>query len=80
METLIEHDNMKLEKSGKLAWLTFTRERYLNAINMEGTRRLERFAWVLHENQDVRVVVIRGRGRPFPPASISKNWPPATST
>lgn len=65
MELLFDYENMRLEKEGKLAWLTFTRERYLNAVNMAGTRQLERLAGILHEDPDVRVVVIRGQGRAF---------------
>ena len=33
MKKVQEHEFMRLEKEGKQAWLTFTRERYLNAMN-----------------------------------------------
>ena len=33
MEILLEYEFMRLEKEGKLALVTFTRERYLNAMN-----------------------------------------------
>ena len=65
METLLEFEHMRLEKEGKLAWVTFTRERYLNAVNNDGTVQLNRLALALREDPDVRVVVIRGQGRAF---------------
>lgn len=65
METLLEFEHMRLDKEGKLAWLTFTRERYLNAMNNEATAQLNRTAMALREDPDLRVVVIRGQGRAF---------------
>jgi enoyl-CoA hydratase/carnithine racemase len=56
---------MTLEKEGKLAWLTFTRERYLNAMNNEAVVQLNRTVMALQADPDVRVVVIRGQGRAF---------------
>ncbi len=65
METLLELGNMRLEKDGKQAWLTFTRESQLNAVNNEGTLQLNRLVMALKEDPDIRVVVIRGQGRAF---------------
>ena len=65
METLLELEHMRVEKEDKLAWVTFTRERYLNAINNDGSVQLNRVAMALREDPDVRVVVIRGQGRAF---------------
>ncbi len=65
METLLEFEHMQLEKEGKLAWVTFRRERYLNAMNNAATVQLKRIAMALREDPDVRVVVIRGKGRAF---------------
>ncbi|MCQ3979682.1 MAG: crotonase, partial [Anaerolineae bacterium] len=58
MELLLEFEFMRLEKEGKLAWVTFTRERYLNAMNNEATVQLNRVALALDADPDVRVVVI----------------------
>ena len=33
MKTLLHYPFMRLEKKEKWAWVTFTRERYLNAMN-----------------------------------------------
>jgi len=65
METLLELERMKLEKEGRLAWLTFTREAALNAMDNDATFEINRMALALLEDSDVRVVVIRGRGRAF---------------
>jgi len=65
METLLEVERMKLEKEGRLAWLTFTREAALNAMDNDATFEINRMALALLEDPDVRVVVIRGRGRAF---------------
>lgn len=65
METLLEFERIKLEKEGKLAWLTFTREAALNAMDNEATFEINRMALALQEDPDVRIVVIRGRGRAF---------------
>lgn len=65
METLLEYEHMRLDKEGKRAWITFTRERYLNAMNNACTHQINRLAMALREDPDVRVVVIRGEGRAF---------------
>ena len=65
MTTRLELTHMRLEKEGKLAWLTFTREAVLNAMNNEATMEINRMALALQEDPDVRVVVIRGQGRAF---------------
>jgi enoyl-CoA hydratase/carnithine racemase len=65
MKILLEFENMRMEKEGKLAWVTFTRERYLNAMNSEATLHINRVAKALREDPDVRVAIIRGKGRAF---------------
>jgi len=65
METVLQSDTMHLEKEGKQAWVTFTRESHLNAVNNEGTVLLQRMALAIRENPDIRVVIIRGRGRAY---------------
>ena len=65
MEILMDHEFMRLEKEGKLAWLTFTRERHLNAMNNVCTVQINKIATVLNEDPGVRVVIIRGQGRAF---------------
>jgi enoyl-CoA hydratase/carnithine racemase len=65
MATLLEYEFMRLDKEGKLAWVTLTRERYLNAMSNAAVVQLNRVAMALREDPDVRVVVIRGQGRAF---------------
>ena len=65
MEIMLDHKFMRLEKEGKLAWLTFTRENLLNAMNNACIHQINRIAMALKEDSDVRVVIIRGEGRAF---------------
>ncbi len=65
MEILLDLEFMRLEKEGKLAWVTFTRERYLNAMSNACTIQINEVAGALKEDEQVRVVVIRGQGSAF---------------
>jgi enoyl-CoA hydratase len=65
MENMLDYEFMRLEKEGKLAWLTFTRENHLNAMNNACIDQINRIAMALREDPDVRLVVIRGEGRAF---------------
>jgi enoyl-CoA hydratase/carnithine racemase len=65
METIVSFEFMRLEKEGKRAWVTFTREDHLNAMNNECTIQINKIAMALREDPDVRVAVIRGEGRAF---------------
>jgi len=65
MDNILALENMILEKEGAKAWLTFTRESRLNAMNNAATFELNQAARTLQEDMEVRVVVIRGQGRAF---------------
>lgn len=65
MKVLQHHKFMRLEKEGKIAWVTFSRERYLNAMNNACTVQLLEITEALREDPDVRVIIIRGEGRAF---------------
>ena len=65
METILKSDTMHLEKEGKRAWVTLTRKSHLNAVNNEGTVLLQRMALAIRVDPDIRVVVVRGRGRAY---------------
>jgi enoyl-CoA hydratase/carnithine racemase len=65
METVLPSDTMHLEKEGKRAWVTLTRESHLNAVDNDGTVQFQRIALAIREDPDIRIVVIRGRGRAF---------------
>lgn len=59
METLFQFDNLRLEKQGKQAWVTFTRESQLNAVNNDGTTQLNRVAMAIREDPDLRLVMLK---------------------
>ena len=65
MEIMLDYEFMRLEKEGKLARLTFTRDDHLNAMNDAGVDQICRIAKTLREDSDVRLVIIRGEGRAF---------------
>lgn len=65
MEIVQEHEFMRLQKKGKQAWVTFSRERFLNCMNNACTFQLLEIANALNEDPDVRVIIIRGEGRAF---------------
>lgn len=58
----MEFENVRLEKDGRFAWVTFTRERSLNAMSNAASAQFHRVAMALREESDIRVVVVRGRG------------------
>ena len=62
---MLDHEFMRLEKEGKLAWLTFARENHLNAMNNACVDQINRIATALKDDSDVRMVIIRGEGRAF---------------
>ena len=51
MEVVQAYEFMHLEKEGQLAWLTFTRERYLNAMNNACTVQLLKITHALERDQ-----------------------------
>lgn len=65
MEMVQHHEFMHLEKEGKKAWITFSRLRYLNAMNNACTVQISEIADALIKDPDVRIVIIRGEGRAF---------------
>jgi enoyl-CoA hydratase/carnithine racemase len=65
MTILIKDENMLLEKEGKKAWVTFARESHLNAVNNSSTVQINRIAKAIKEDPDIRIVIIRGKGRAF---------------
>jgi len=58
-------ETMYFEKEGRLGCLTLNRPSLLNAMNFSGALDMNRAAEMLRDDNDVRVVVIRGAGRAF---------------
>ena len=65
MQVLQHYEFMRLEKAGKLAWITFSRKKLLNAMNTACTVQILNMAETLRQDADVRVIIIRGEGRAF---------------
>ena len=65
MATSSDFEYMRLEREGKLAWLTFTRQRYLNAMNMAAAEELHRAATSIADDAEARILIVRGEGRAF---------------
>jgi enoyl-CoA hydratase len=65
MEIMLDHEFMRLEKEGKLAWLTFARENHLTAMSNACVDKINRIARAFKDDSDVRMVIIRGEGRAF---------------
>src|SRR5262245_51567872 len=61
----MKFETMHFEKDGRVGRLTLNRPRVLNAMNYQGTLDLNRVAEMIRDDQDIRLVVIRGEGRAF---------------
>jgi enoyl-CoA hydratase/carnithine racemase len=65
MQILFNFEFMRLETEGKLAWVTFTRQDHLNAMNNAAVDQINRVAIALRDDPNVRVIIIRGEGKAF---------------
>jgi enoyl-CoA hydratase/carnithine racemase len=59
------YETIAIEKRGQVDWLTFNRPESLNAINTPMVKELRDYFGGLQEDQDTRIVVLRGAGRAF---------------
>jgi enoyl-CoA hydratase len=59
------YTTLELRREGAVAWLTLNRPDHLNALNPTLVGELRDFFGGLPQQQDVRVVVLRGAGRAF---------------
>jgi enoyl-CoA hydratase/carnithine racemase len=60
-----EYETIRVEKRGQVDWVSFNRPESLNAINTPMVTDLRDYFGSLYENDDTRVVVLRGEGRAF---------------
>src|SRR5215831_11160626 len=58
-------ETMTLEKDGKVGVVTLNRPRLLNAMNYQAALELNRLAEAIRDDEELRVVLIRGAGRAF---------------
>ena len=61
----MELETMEYRKDENIARLTLNRPRLLNAMNYQGALDINRVAEAIHDDKDVRVVLIQGAGRAF---------------
>ncbi len=59
------YQTFQIEKRGAVDWLTLDRPEARNAITLEMTNELRDYFGALHEDDSVRVVVMRGAGKSF---------------
>ena len=60
-----DYETIRVERDGQVDWLTLNRPEALNAISLQMVTDLRDYFGGLYENDDVRVVVMRGEGRAF---------------
>jgi enoyl-CoA hydratase len=61
----MQFETLQVERRDHIAWLTLNRPQSLNAMNRALVRELRGFWAGLTDDQDTRVVVLRGAGRAF---------------
>tara|TARA_R110001606_G_scaffold43518_2_gene115201 strand:- start:288 stop:1094 length:807 start_codon:yes stop_codon:yes gene_type:complete len=59
------YETIRIEKRGKVDWLTLNRPDSLNAINLKMVEELNDYFGSLYNDGSVRVVVMKGAGRSF---------------
>src|SRR5215471_18767397 len=59
------YDTLDLRRDGGLLWLVLNRPQALNALSQQLVSELHTVLNALHDDQSIRVVVLRGAGRAF---------------
>ncbi len=65
MDGAREYETILVEKRGQVDWVSLNRPEALNAINTPMVTDLRNYFGSLYENEDTRIVVLRGEGRAF---------------
>jgi enoyl-CoA hydratase len=65
METVSNGENFTLEREGRKAILTFTREERLNALDAQTFRDLLATLEAIEDDPEIAIVIITGRGKAF---------------
>ena len=60
-----QYDTLELRRDGGLLWLILNRPQVLNALSRQLVDELHDVLDVLHDDQSIRVVILRGAGRAF---------------
>jgi enoyl-CoA hydratase/carnithine racemase len=59
------YETIQIDRDGQVEWLTLNRPESLNAISLTMVTELRDYFGSLYENDEVRIVVMRGAGRAF---------------
>src|SRR5215510_11819136 len=59
------YETLELRRDGGLLWLTLNRPHSLNALSRQLVNELHDVLDMLHDDQGIRVVILRGAGRAF---------------
>ena len=59
------YETIQVDRDGQVEWLTLNRPESLNAISLTMVTELRDYFGDLYENDNVRIVVMRGAGRAF---------------
>ncbi|MGE0683694.1 MAG: enoyl-CoA hydratase/isomerase family protein, partial [Candidatus Binatia bacterium] len=59
------YDTLDLRRDGGLLWLVLNRPHALNALSRQLVDDLHDVINMLHDDQSIRVVILRGAGRAF---------------
>ncbi len=65
MDGTQEYETILVEKKGQVDWVSLNRPEAMNAINTPMVTDLRDYFGSLYENDDTRIVVLRGEGRAF---------------
>ena len=65
MMTTLAYETIRIEKRGDADWVTLNRPDALNAISLQMVHELTDYFDRLFNDDNVRVVVLRGAGRAF---------------
>lgn len=58
-------ETMYFERDGRVGYLTLNRPNLLNAMNYQGALDMNQASEMIRDDQEIRIVVIRGAGRAF---------------
>ncbi len=61
----MEFETIETKKEGNLFWITLNRPDKLNALNLKLLEELEKAVSVADSDQDVRVIIVTGKGKAF---------------
>jgi enoyl-CoA hydratase/carnithine racemase len=67
------NDNVVVEKRDHFGIITLNRPTEMNTFTVPFARELNRALWEMEKDDQVRVVILKGAGKHFPPAFLLLN-------